>query len=185
MIFTLANRHFISWPSSVTMTLNLPEQMFQINNCANYGLDKLNLWPFSHLTFKCDLDLQPNRTIISNGTSTPQGELCQRIFKSVHTCRSYSPDNLNLRPFHHLTFSVTLTFNLPKQMFQMALLLLKKNSCVKIILEFIIIIIIGFFINMQVQGPYPQQRAPFQATGLLHPRQISHQISRCLYHEGQ
>ena len=32
----------------------------------------------------------------------------------------------------------------------------------------IIIIIIGFLINMQVQGPYPQQWAPFQATGLLH-----------------
>ena len=41
-----------------------------------------------------------------------------------------------------------------------------------------------FFINVQVQGPYPQQWAPFQATGLLHAWQISHQISRCLYHEG-
>ena len=37
---------------------------------------------------------------------------------------------------------------------------------------------------MQVQGPYPQQWAPFKATGLLHAWQISHQISRCLYHEG-
>ena len=49
----------------------------------------------------------------------------------------------------------------------------------------IIIIIIGFFINVQVQGPYPQQWAPFQATGLLHAWQISHQISRYLYHEGR
>ena len=31
--------------------------------------------------------------------------------------------------------------------------------------------------NVQVQGPYPQQWAPFQATGLLHAWQISHQIS--------
>ena len=37
---------------------------------------------------------------------------------------------------------------------------------------------------MQVQGPYQQQWAPFQATGLLHAWQISHQIARCLYHEG-
>ena len=32
MIFTLANDHFIAWPSSVT--LNLPERMFQMNKCA-------------------------------------------------------------------------------------------------------------------------------------------------------
>ena len=38
-------------------------------------------------------------------------------------------------------------------------------------------------INVQVQGQYPQQWAPFQVTGLLHPCQIS-QICRCLYHEG-
>ena len=24
-----------------------------------YGPDKLNLWPFGHLTSKCDLDFQP------------------------------------------------------------------------------------------------------------------------------
>ena len=27
--------------------------------CTSYGPDKLNLLPFYHLTFKCDLDLQP------------------------------------------------------------------------------------------------------------------------------
>ena len=48
-----------------------------------------------------------------------------------------------------------------------------------------IIIIIRFLINMQVQRPYPQKWAPFQATGLLQAWQISHQISRCLYHEGR
>ena len=44
----------------------------------------------------------------------------------------------------------------------------------------IIIIIIRFFINMQVQGQYPHQWAPFQVIGLLHAWQISHQISRSL-----
>ena len=34
MTFTLANDHFIICPSSVTLTFNLPEQMFQMNNCA-------------------------------------------------------------------------------------------------------------------------------------------------------
>ena len=34
MIFTPANDHLIVWPSSVTLTFNLPKQKFQINNCA-------------------------------------------------------------------------------------------------------------------------------------------------------
>ena len=39
-------------------------------------------------------------------------------------------------------------------------------------------IIIGFLINVQVQGQHPHQWAPFQVAGLLHAWQISHQISR-------
>ena len=34
MIFALVKDHFIVWPSSVTLTLNLPKQMFQMNNYA-------------------------------------------------------------------------------------------------------------------------------------------------------
>ena len=49
----------------------------------------------------------------------------------------------------------------------------------------IIIIILGFLINVQVQGQHPHRRATFQIAGLLHPWQISHQISRCVYHEGR
>ena len=49
----------------------------------------------------------------------------------------------------------------------------------------IIILIIRFFIYMQLQGQHPHQWAPFQVAGLLHTWQISHQISRYVYHEGQ
>ena len=44
--------------------------------------------------------------------------------------------------------------------------------------------IIGFLINVQVQGQDPHQWTPFQIAGLLHAWQISHQISRYVYHEG-
>ena len=55
----------------------------------------LNLWPFYHLTFKCDLDFQLTRTNVSNGTTTPQGEqLCQIFLKSMHESRIYGPDKL-------------------------------------------------------------------------------------------
>ena len=75
-----------------------------MHKCRIYGSDKLNLWPFYHLTFKCDLGLQPNWTNVSNDTFTPQGEqLCHIILKSMHKYRRYSPDKLN-----HLTFSCDL-----------------------------------------------------------------------------
>ena len=38
---------------------------------------------------------------------------------------------LNLWPFYHRLSSVTLTFNLLEQMFQMAILLFKENKCAK------------------------------------------------------
>ena len=82
--------HFIIWPSSVTLTFNLPEQMFETallllkeNNCAklfsnimhkcrSYCPEKLSWWPFHHLIFKSDLDLQHTWKNVSNGTSFPQ-----------------------------------------------------------------------------------------------------------------
>ena len=41
-----------------------------------------------------------------------------------------------------------------------------------------------FLINVQVQGQHPHQWAPFQIACLLYTWQISHQISRYIYHEG-
>ena len=56
----------------------------------------LNLLPFYHLTFKCDLDLPHTWINVSNGTATPQREqLCQIILKSMHKCRSYGWDKRN------------------------------------------------------------------------------------------
>ena len=45
-----------------------------MHKCRSYGLDKFNLWPFYHLTFKCDLDLQPTQINVSTGTSSAQGQ---------------------------------------------------------------------------------------------------------------
>ena len=76
-----------------------------MHKCPTYGQDKLNLWSFYHLTFKCDLDLQPTWTNVSNGTLTPkEQQQCQIILKSMHKCRSYGLDRLNLWLFYHLTF---------------------------------------------------------------------------------
>ena len=49
--------YVISWPSSVTLTVNISEQMFQMAR-----------------------------------TSTPWGQLCQTILKSMHKCTSYGLD---------------------------------------------------------------------------------------------
>ena len=53
-----------------------------MHKCGSYGPDKINLRPFYHLTFKCDLDLEPMRTNVSNGTTIPEG---------VHLCK-IAPD---------------------------------------------------------------------------------------------
>ena len=58
-------------------------------------------------------------------------QLCQIILKSMHKCRSYDPDTLNLWPSYNLTFKSDLDFNLPEQMLQMALLLHNENNCAK------------------------------------------------------
>ena len=109
MIFTVPNDHFIVWLSSVTLTFNLPEQMFQINNCAKLFWNpciKQKLWPreaqfmniFTFDPSSVTLTLiQPTWTDVSNDNATPQTEeLCQKILKSMHKCRSYGPDKLNL-----------------------------------------------------------------------------------------
>ena len=105
-----------------------------MHKCRGYGQDKLNSWPFFHLTFKCDLDRQPNWTNILNDTATPQEEhLYQTILKWMHKYRSYGQYKLNLWLFYIIwPSSATLTFNLPEQMFQMALLLLKENNYTKL-----------------------------------------------------
>ena len=51
--------------------------------------------------------------------------------RSIHKCRSYGPTSSICDHFIIWPSSVTLTFNLPKQLFQMALLLLKGNICAK------------------------------------------------------
>ena len=77
----------------LSRSTTVPIILKSMHKCTSYGLDKLHLCSFYHLTFKCDLDLQPTRTNVSNGTSTPQGkQLCQIILKSMHKCINYGPD---------------------------------------------------------------------------------------------
>ena len=65
--------HLIVWPSSVTLTFNVPEQTFQMNNCANFFLNPC----IYHLAFKCDLDFCPTLNVFNE-------QLYQLILKSKH-----------------------------------------------------------------------------------------------------
>ena len=72
---------------------------------------------------------------VSNGTSPPQGQqLCKIILKSMRKCTSYGPDEFNtcIWPFWPSFDPCDLDLQLPKKMFQMALLLLKGNNCAKL-----------------------------------------------------
>ena len=56
----------------------------------------------------------------------------------MHKCRSYGPEKLSLRPFNNSTFKFDRNLqpiNLPQQMFQMALLLLKGEQLCQIIFK--------------------------------------------------
>ena len=46
--------------------------------------------------------------------------------------------------------------------------------------DYLFIIVIGYLINVQVQGQHPHQWAPFQIAGLLHTWQISPDLQVCL-----
>ena len=123
-------RHFIIWHSSVTLTFNLPEQMFQIaflllkkNNCAklfwhphtNAEILARTSWIWTILSF--DLRMWPWPAAYPNKCFTwhfysSRKQLCQIILKSMHKCRRYGPDKINLYHFIIWPSCVTLTFNL-------------------------------------------------------------------------
>ena len=91
MLLTLANDHFIVWPSfKCDLDLYLTEQMFQMNNCASL------FW-----------------------------NPCIDAEAMAQTSSVYDS-------FIILPSWVLLTFNLPEQMFQMALLFVKEDNCAKL-----------------------------------------------------
>ena len=104
--------------------------LFQMNNCAklfwnpctnvrSYGPDKLNLWPFYHLTFKCDLDLRYTWTNVSNAIQLVKENDCAKLF--LNPCTNVETMAGTSSVYDHFIIwpsSVTLTFNLPKKCFK-------------------------------------------------------------------
>ena len=105
--------HAIIWPSSVTLTFNLPKQMFQIallllkdntwaklfwSPCINVEVMARTSFIYDHfIIWPSSVTLNFNRPPkhVSNGTTTPQGEhLCIIILKFMHKCRTYGSDKL-------------------------------------------------------------------------------------------
>ena len=108
---------FIIWSWCMTLTVNLPEQMFQMNNCAKWFWNScINvevmaqissiynhfiIWPSNvTLTFNLPIQMFPMALLLKGE------QLCQMILNSMHKCISncYGPANLNLWPFYNLTF---------------------------------------------------------------------------------
>ena len=101
-----------------------------MHKCTSYGPDKFNIWPFWPLFDPCDLDLQPTWKMFQMELLLLEDNNCAELFWNpcinvqamAQTSSIYDHFDLYLTP-------VTLTFNLPEKMFQMALLLLKGNNC--------------------------------------------------------
>ena len=100
-----------------------------MDKCRSYGPDKLNFWPFYHLAFKYDFDLQPTWINVSNDTALLKENNCVQLISNVEVMAQTSS------VYDHFIIwssSVTLTFNLSEQIFKMALLLLKENIYTKL-----------------------------------------------------
>ena len=112
--------HFRIWPLSATLTYSLPQGehlchiiMKSMHNCRGFGPDKLNLWPFQHLTSKCDLEKRAHNTPTTQaqGTHIHRTEivttmyLSQQVgltkilpFKRYQTPRSFNPQHTGESP---------------------------------------------------------------------------------------
>ena len=108
-----------------------PLNFFEVtmHKCRNCGLNKLSLWPSYHLTFKCDLDPLPTQTNVSNGPTTPQEQLCKLFWNPCINVEVMALTSSIYDYFIICPSSVTLTFNLPEQMFQIATTTQEEQLC--------------------------------------------------------
>ena len=138
--------HFISWPSSVTLTFSLSGEMFQMalllfkeNNCAKLFwnpyinvevmvrtssiFDHFIIWPSSvTLIFNLSWEMfQMALLLFKNNCAKLFWNLYINVEVMARTSSIY--DHFIIWPS-----KVTLTFNLPKQTYQIALLLLKEKK---------------------------------------------------------
>ena len=134
-MITLANDNIIVWPSSVTLTFNLPEQMFQMKNCA-----KLFWNPSINVDIMAWTSSIYDYFIIWPSTVTRSFKLPEQMFQMNNCATFFFNPCINVQVIvwtssiydHFLIWpsSVTLTFIQPEQKFQMALLLLKANHII-------------------------------------------------------
>ena len=144
--------HFDLYLTPVTLTFNLPEKMFQMallllednkraklfwNPCINVQVMARTSSIYDHLDLyltPVTLTLNLPEKIFQMALFLLEDNNCAKLFWNpcinvqvmARTSSTYDHFSLFL-----LTFIVTLTFNLPEKMFQMALLLLKGNNCAK------------------------------------------------------
>ena len=140
--------HFIIWPSSVTLTFNLCEQMFwtallllKDNNCAKLFWNPCINVPVMARTSSIydhfDLYLTP-MTLTFN---LPQIQMALLLFEDNNCAKLLWNPCINVQVMAWTSYMTILTFisslwpwpsTYLKKMFQMALLLLKDNNCAKL-----------------------------------------------------
>ena len=143
--------HFTIWLSSVTLTYNQLEQMFQMALllCKESTCAKLFWNLCMNIEFMAQISSIYDHFIIWSSSVTLTFNLQKQMFQMAllllkeNTCAKLFWNPCINVEFMALTSSIydhfiiwssslTLTFNLPKQMFQMKLLLLKENTCTKL-----------------------------------------------------
>ena len=138
--------HFLILPSSVTLTFNLPEQMFQMallllkdNNCTTLFWNPcINVQVMTQKSSVYDI-IWPSGMTLTFNLQEQMFQMALLLLKDNNNCaKLYWNPCINVQfmaqmssIYDHFIIwpsGVTLTFNLPEQMFQMALLI-KQQLC--------------------------------------------------------
>ena len=140
--------HFISWPSSVTLTFSLSGEMFQMslllfkeNNCAKlFWNPYINVEVMVRTSSIFDhFIIWPSSVTLILNLYWEMFQMALLLFKENNCAKLFWYSCINVEVMartssiydHFIIWpsKVTLTFNLLKQTYQIALLLLKENNC--------------------------------------------------------
>ena len=158
-----------------------------MHKCTSYGPDMLNSWPFWPLFDPCDPDLQPTLKLFQMTLLLLEDNNCAKLFWNPCINVQIMLRTSSIHVFEHFDLyltPVTLTFNLFKKMFQMALLLLKGNNYAKLFWNPCIIVQVMVRTNPDGHTHIHQTKivmtmSPLPASGLDNNRDIRKCQSFC------
>ena len=100
-----------------------------MHKCTSYSSDKLNLWPFYHLT-SVTLTFNLHKQMFRTALLFLEDNNCAKLLWNPYINVAVMAQSSSIYDHFDLYLTpVTLTFNVPEKMFQMALFLFEDKNC--------------------------------------------------------